>query len=98
MLSLYINTARNILIKDDTETALFVNMNGERMSRQGFWKLLKSYADKAGIKTGDKIIAIDGKSIEQTGYEESLKPLFKHKHSCSCILAFPKCLPDSPWL
>ena len=30
-------------------------------------------ADKAGIKTGDKIIAIDGKSIEQTGYEESLK-------------------------
>lgn len=50
VLSFYINTARNVLIKDDTETALFVNMNGERMSRQGFWKLLKSYADRAGIK------------------------------------------------
>lgn len=48
-LSVYINTSRNILIKDNTETALFVNMNGERMSRQGFWKLIKSYAQKAGI-------------------------------------------------
>ena len=32
-----------------TETALFVNMNGERMSRQGFWKLIKQYASRAGI-------------------------------------------------
>lgn len=48
-LSVYINTSRNVLIKDNTLTALFVNMNGERMSRQGFWKLIKSYAEKAGI-------------------------------------------------
>ena len=33
------------------EHALFVNMNGERMSRQGFWKIIKSYQEKAGIKT-----------------------------------------------
>ena len=33
------------------ETALFVNMNGERMSRQGFWKIIKGYQEKAGIKT-----------------------------------------------
>ena len=26
-------------------------MNGERMSRQGFWKLIKHYQEKAGIKT-----------------------------------------------
>ena len=30
------------LISDEEETALFVNMNGERMSRQGFWKIIKS--------------------------------------------------------
>ena len=33
------------------EQALFVNMNGERMSRQGFWKLIKYYQEKAGIQT-----------------------------------------------
>ena len=33
------------------ERALFVNMNGERMSRQGFWKIIKGYQEKAGIKT-----------------------------------------------
>ena len=32
------------------EKALFVNMNGERMSRQGFWKIIKGYQEKAGIK------------------------------------------------
>ena len=26
-------------------------MNGERMSRQGFWKIIKGYQEKAGIKT-----------------------------------------------
>lgn len=33
------------------EHALFVNMNGERMSRQGFWKIINGYQEKAGIKT-----------------------------------------------
>lgn len=33
------------------ERALFVNMNGTRMSRQGFWKLIKYYGEKAGIQT-----------------------------------------------
>jgi len=31
------------------ESALFVNSGGKRLSRQGFWKVLKSYAEKAGI-------------------------------------------------
>jgi len=48
-LSEYINGARKVLIKDNTESALFVYMNGEKMSRQGFWKLIKSYSEKAGI-------------------------------------------------
>lgn len=34
----------------DGEEALFVNMNGTRMSRQGFWKLIKYYGEKAGIQ------------------------------------------------
>ena len=38
------------LISDEEETALFVNMNGERMSRQGFWKIFKYYQEKAGIE------------------------------------------------
>ena len=32
------------------EGALFVNMNGTRMSRQGFWKLIKYYGEQAGIQ------------------------------------------------
>ena len=32
------------------EQALFVNMNGERMSRQGFWKIIKHYQEKAHIE------------------------------------------------
>lgn len=32
------------------EEALFVNMTGYRMSRQGFWKLIKSYGEQAGIQ------------------------------------------------
>lgn len=32
------------------ETSLFVNVSGERMSRQGFWKIIKSYQAKAHIE------------------------------------------------
>ena len=46
----YIKGVRPQLIADTEETALFVNMNGERMSRQGFWKIIKHYQEKAGIK------------------------------------------------
>ena len=36
-------------LTDQEETALFVNMNGQRMTRQGFWKLVKQYQAKAEI-------------------------------------------------
>lgn len=49
-LSEYINNVRPQLVDSVDETALFVNMNGERMSRQGFWKLIKYYQEKAGIQ------------------------------------------------
>lgn len=43
-------TVRPEIIADMDEPALFVNMNGERMSRQGFWKIIKYYQEKAGIQ------------------------------------------------
>lgn len=46
----YIHNVRPQLVDSPDESALFVNMNGERMSRQGFWKLIKYYQDKAGIQ------------------------------------------------
>ena len=49
-LSEYINDVRPQLVDSVDETALFVNMSGERMSRQGFWKLIKYYQEKAGIQ------------------------------------------------
>ena len=45
----YIRDYRADLLADSSETALFVNMSGTRMSRQGFWKLVKHYQVKAGI-------------------------------------------------
>ena len=46
----YVRDIRPQLIADGGEQALFVNMNGERMSRQGFWKIIKHYQEKAGIQ------------------------------------------------
>ena len=48
-LSDYIKDVRPQLLADPEETALFVNMNGERMSRQGFWKIVKHYQEMAQI-------------------------------------------------
>ena len=45
----YIERVRPQLLQDPAEATLFVNMNGEPMSRQGFWKIIKYYQDKAGI-------------------------------------------------
>ncbi len=45
----YIENARNILIKDENITALFVNTNGQRLTRQGFWKIVKYYKEQAHI-------------------------------------------------
>ena len=46
----YVWKIRPQLVLNKEETALFVNMNGERMSRQGFWKIIKYYQEKAGIR------------------------------------------------
>lgn len=49
-LSVYMKDVRMLMVADPTEKALFVNVGGARMSRQGFWKILKFYQAKAGIE------------------------------------------------
>ena len=51
-LEAYISRVRPQMLSSQDETALFVNMGGERMSRQGFWKIIKLYQEKAKIEKG----------------------------------------------
>lgn len=45
----YIENIRPKMVADMRETSLFVNVSGDRMSRQGFWKIIKHYQEKAQI-------------------------------------------------
>lgn len=45
----YINNARNTMIANSNEEILFVNCNGQPLSRQGFWKIVKQYGKQAEI-------------------------------------------------
>lgn len=47
----YLHMGRAELVTDDACQEVFVNCSGKAMSRQGFWKLIKYYVDKAGIDT-----------------------------------------------
>ena len=49
-LSIYVREIRDSMLADKDESALFVNVSGTRMSRQGFWKLLKHYQMSAHIE------------------------------------------------
>lgn len=46
----YIEDVRPKMIASPSERSLFVNVSGERMSRQGFWKIIKFYQEKARIE------------------------------------------------
>ncbi len=46
----YIYRMRGLITGPDSGNALFVNLNGGRLTRQGFWKIVKGYAEEAGIK------------------------------------------------
>jgi integrase/recombinase XerD len=48
-LATYLDDGRKQLVHDARETALFVNHHGQRLTRQGFWLIMKSYATRAGI-------------------------------------------------
>ena len=46
----YMESIRSMMLADPEEKALFVNISGVRMSRQGFWKILKHYQNTAHIE------------------------------------------------
>ena len=50
-LATYLESARNRLARTIDERALFLNRRGQRLTRQGFWLILKNYAEQAGIET-----------------------------------------------
>lgn len=52
-MTMYLNQSRQGLVKNTT-TYLFLSYNGEKMTRQGFWKIVKKYVNQAGI---DKVIS-----------------------------------------
>lgn len=45
----YLRSGRLKLVRDREETSLFVNHHGRRLTRQGFWKIIKKYARAANI-------------------------------------------------
>lgn len=45
----YIYRMRGLITGPESGSALFVNLNGGRLTRQGFWKIVKGYAIEAGI-------------------------------------------------
>lgn len=51
VLTAYLEEARPILVRNKAEAALFVNRRGERLTRQGFWLILKGYAKSANLSS-----------------------------------------------
>jgi len=45
----FLRNARLDLLYDEKEEALFLNRRGKRLTRQGFWQIIKGYASKAGL-------------------------------------------------
>lgn len=45
----YLREARPLLLRQPDQNALFLNHRGERLTRQGFWLIIKGYAKRAGI-------------------------------------------------
>ena len=46
----YVETARPVLMKKKQNDVIFLNKSGDGFSRQGFWKMVKKYADQAGLR------------------------------------------------
>lgn len=45
----YVHRYRDEVLKDEKQRALFLNYNGNRLTRQGFWKIIKEYTKKSNI-------------------------------------------------
>ena len=59
----YVKEVRPRLARNDSERALFLNLRGERLTRQGFWQKLKEYAKTAGLDTESKEEALEFSQI-----------------------------------
>lgn len=46
----YVYDVRDKMVDDRKEKALFVNLNGQRITRQGLWKILRDYGKQAGVE------------------------------------------------
>jgi integrase/recombinase XerD len=53
LLKNFLENDRLDLLYDEKEEALFLNARGKRLTRQGFWQIVKNYASRAGL--GDKV-------------------------------------------
>jgi len=53
ILAKFLRSDRLDLLYDENETALFLNRRGKRLTRQGFWQIIKGYASRAGL--GDSV-------------------------------------------
>jgi integrase/recombinase XerD len=51
LLRKFIGSDRLDLLYDEREEALFLNRRGKRLTRQGFWQIIKNYASKADLST-----------------------------------------------
>lgn len=49
-LNTYVTKVRHTVVGNDPTGPLFINMSGTRLTRQGFWKILKQYACKIGLE------------------------------------------------
>lgn len=49
LLKEYMEKVRPLLIRTEEEKSLFINTNGQKMTRQGYWKILKQYKEQAKI-------------------------------------------------
>lgn len=49
-LKYYLDNAREHFVKNDQEVLLFLNMQGGQLTRQGFWKIIKSYTKQSNIE------------------------------------------------
>jgi len=45
----FLRSDRLDLLYDEKEEALFLNRRGKRLTRQGFWQIIKGYASRAGL-------------------------------------------------
>ena len=45
----FLRSDRLDLLYDEKEEALFLNRRGKRLTRQGFWQIIKAYASRAGL-------------------------------------------------